>query len=238
MPEDPKQDPPPADPPAADPAAPAADPAAPPAADPPQGSAAISFKTQESFNDRMARHHASQLKKDYGVEDAGQLKTDLAELAELRAAKEEARQADLSAQEKLQEDLNKSKSRLAAVQEERDAIRFESHVKGVCAELGVTNVDYAMYAIGKASDEAAEGAQVDAKELLSGLMKSDTSRAALGMPQQAQVVADPANTSPGAVIPPTPKPPDASNSGFDANKASKEEFQKHLESKGLGLLGN
>ena len=230
----------PADPPAGEntpPEAGANPPAAtPPAAEPPQTSE-ITFPSQDKFNERMDRNFRSRMKKEFGVEDPSQLQEMMEQHKILKEAQEAREREAMSEQERIQADLNAANERAAALEEERDQIRFESHINGVCAELGITNIDYAMYEIARAADGVEEGSQIDAKEHLASLLEADSSRAALGLSPKAQTVTTPANTSPtdGNNAPPDP------NAGAVGQKSvsdmTPQEFQQHLASKGVGLTG-
>jgi hypothetical protein len=204
------------------------------------GAPFATFKTQEQFDDRMKRATRKELREAFGTDNVDEIRAWKQRADELATQEEERKREAMSEQERLQADLNKSKAELQAIQEERDAIRFEAHVKGICAELGIKNVDYAMYAVNRAADGVADGSQLDAKEHLSELLDASSSRAALGVAPKSQVVDDPANTSPeGGGGAPPPKPPGSDgNNIVDATKMTREEFQAHLASKGIGLLGN
>ena len=224
--------PPVADPPSASPPAPAE-----PTTSPPEQQE-IKFPSQEKFNERMNRHHTSQLKKEFGVDSPDQLKSQLQELEQFKAEQAERERAAMSEQEKLQADLKAAQAEKQALQEERDQIKFESHVNGVCAELGVTNIDYAMYELAKAAESAPEGQQIDAKEHLNALLENQASRAALGLPPLAQEVPTGATSTPDPnVAPPTPEPNTPGGKQKDVLEMDRQEFNAHLAQKGVGLLG-
>lgn len=197
----------------------------------------ISFPDQEKFNERLSRNHASQLKKEFGVDSPEELKTKLAEFETLKSAQLVRDQAAMTEQEKHQAQVAQLTADKAALQEERDQVRFESHINGVCAELGVTNVDYAMFELTRAANKLPEGEQLDAREHLSSLLKVDTSRAAFGLPATATQVPVGASTTPTnpGIVPPAPAVPDSA--APDVSKMTRQEFNAHLASKGVGLTG-
>jgi hypothetical protein len=187
----------------------------------------ISFTSQEKFNDRLERHYRSSLKKEFGVEDPAELKKVLGEIEKYRAEDETRRLASLSEKEQLEEKYRAAEERAQALQSERDQIRFESHVNSACAGLRITNIDYAMYQVAKATEALPEGKQLDVVEFLSGLASQDSSKAALGV---SQVVSSPATNTPATNGQPTSGFTIPTKGVMDMTNA---EFQAHLATRGI-----
>lgn len=97
-----------------------------------------------ALNKRLDRFSKKQLEEHFGTSDVGQIKADLAELKESRAAKEAARQAALTREEKLSEERDKEKKRADAAEqklvqaEERQAFaKYDDGATGALKEAGI-----------------------------------------------------------------------------------------------------
>ena len=143
--------------------------------------------TSEQLDERLGRAKGAYMREQFGTNDPEEVKSRLARLQEMEAAEAEREREAMSAQEKLQQDLKLAQEERIAAQEERDAIAFESHVKGECAKLGIKNVDFAMWEVARAAEGMGEGEQLDAQEHLKGLTESEQYKAALGI-EAAKVV--------------------------------------------------
>lgn len=136
--------------------------------------------TTEQLNERLERAKKAFLKETTGLSDAKAVAEKLKRLEALEKAKEEAERASLTEQERLKADAQAAEERAQKAIQERDAIAFESRISRICAELGVTNVEYAMWSIARAAEELDDDGKLDAKAHLQGLLKDSSSRAALG----------------------------------------------------------
>lgn len=152
--------------------------------------------TSEQLKERLTRAQMSYLQEQFGTKDPAEVKAKLQQLKDLEEAEEKRKREQLSKEEQLQADLDAERARAAAAQEERDAIAFENHITRVCAEMGVKNVDYAMWEVARQADTLPEGEQLDAREHLKKLLDNDQSRAALGVAPPVEVEERGATTDP------------------------------------------
>jgi hypothetical protein len=193
------------------------------------------FHNAESLNERLSRAQRSHLKDQFGTDDAEVIKARLKKAEELEAAEKERERKDMSELQKTQSDLTAEKAAKAKVEEELNKVRFERHVAGLCAELQIPNVDYALYVVAQAAEKTADGAQLDAKAHLQGLLEKPQFKAAFGIQEQPTVVPQPVNTSP---TPTTPAPAPVPANGHqppaaDAFSMNKQQFQQHLTKLGV-----
>lgn len=153
--------------------------------------------------DRLARAERASLKKHFGSDDPAALKARLDRAEELEKAEKERARLALSEQQRLQQDLDTERAKATDAQRERDAIAFESRVVRVCAELGVKNVDFAMFEIARAAEALPEGQTLDPTKYLQELAaKGDSQKMALGMSSAPGVIQVPATTTPNPGDPP------------------------------------
>lgn len=202
IPRSPNDDPPPANP------TPPADPPAPT----PTG---VVSMTQEQFNERLARERRSHLKS-LGFESEEQALNLKKQQEEAEKKRQEEERAKLSETERYRQDYENERRKNQQRDEELAALKFENHVTKACTELGVKNVDYAIYEVMRAADSAQPGAPpLDVKAYLTNLASSsDMKRMSLGLdvvqptPTQNPV---PVHSSPDGNLPPAPPPPPPNN---------------------------
>lgn len=205
------------------------DPPAGGSSDPPEGAPAGTPSTgdmlsmsSDQLKDRLTRAQLSYLQEQFGTKDSAEIKAKLQQLDDMREAEEQRKREQLSKEEQLQADLDAERARSQAAQEERDAVAFENHITRLCAELGVKNVDFAMWEVARKADDMPEGEQFDAKEYLQGLLEIDQSRAALGAPAPVETEPTPATTSPAGAPGTEPDPnggtPKTGEDAFGLNK--------------------
>jgi hypothetical protein len=178
--------------------------------------------TSEQLDERLSRARSAHLRELFGTDDPTEIKAQISKAKELEEAEEQRKREQLSKEEQLQADLEAERARAAAAQEERDAVAFENHITRTCAELGVKNVDFAMWEVARKADELPDGEQLDAKEHLQSLLENDQSRAALGVTAPVTTEPTPATTSPaggpGAEPNPDQGPPAPDGDVFNMNK--------------------
>ena len=87
--------------------------------------------TPRALNSRLARYSKKQLRAEFGTDDVTKIKADLKELADLRADKETARQAKLSAEEKLKEEKTALEARTAAAELKAEMVQDERTIERV-----------------------------------------------------------------------------------------------------------
>jgi len=85
---------------------------------------------------------------------------------ERREKEEEERRAQQSREEQLQEDLQKAEREKQEAIDAAEALRWERHVSGICAELGVRNVEYAMFELERAASGMGESDELDVEAWL------------------------------------------------------------------------
>lgn len=236
---------PPAVPPAVPPAA-AQPPAQPPAptespATPPAEPPAPITMTSAQLNERLERERSSFLR-EQGFESPEQLAEMRTRDTAAQAAAEQARQAQLTNEQRLTEDVATRTAERDAAQAESDRLRFEGHVSGHCAAQGVRNVSYAQFAIERAANALPEGEELDVEAWLTERMNPENAehadmRNALGVPDAPPATTPtPATTTPGGGPPPPAPPPAGGNPppDGDAFAMSAADWQQRQERLGLG----
>jgi hypothetical protein len=201
------------------------EPQAPPV-EPPKESSEIRFRDTKALSERMDRNFESRLKK-LGIEDPGTLKDSMARLAEYEKQREEQRQADLSEQERLQETLATEKTAREEAERQLQDMRHDLKVRDTCAELKITNLDYARFKLAEAARAHTGDEPFDAKAALEKALDTDAVALGAKSPDPASV---PATTSPEKGEPPPPSP---NNGGaVDASKMTPDEFRQFCAERG------
>jgi hypothetical protein len=193
-------------------------PVAPPVA-PPTDPANITL-TSEQLRDRLDRSKTSFLRA-HGFASEDELKALKLRDVERVAKDEETRKATMTREQQLQEELAQERAGRAASDERAMRATFDRHVAGVCATLGVKNLEYATFLVEQAAQATPEGSELDVQAWLQARLESHpATRAALGMDAPVATVVDPITTVPGFTPPPPPRPgaaPPASDAfGMDA----------------------
>ena len=217
--------PPAAAPEAPEPAAPAADPSI--------------HMTSEQLSDRLERDRSAQLQRMGFASEA--------ELTEMRDrdkaatdAAETARREQQTREEQLAEDVTTANTARDAAEAERDQLRFESHVAGICATVGVRNLDYATHMIERAAEALPEGEELDVEAYLAERVDPENAehaqtRAALGIQAAVGTVAAPVTTTAAADgSDPTPPPAGGGDpKDVDAMAMTDAQWQRHQEALGM-----
>lgn len=211
--------------------APPAEPVPPPPADEPEDRPIT--LTSAQLRDRLDRSRTSFLRAHgFGSED--ELKSLKQREAERQKAEDEARRAAMSREQQLQEDLTRERARAQQAEEETQRVRFERHVAGICAMLGVRHLDYALFEVERAAAALPEGQELDVEAWLKERMESQPAmRAALGLEAPVQTVPAPVTTVPGGAAPVAPRPgsgqPQPDVFGMDASA-----WQARRDALGIG----
>lgn len=207
-----------------DPTAPPATPPAPapnPSPAPPSGEAPI--MNQQQLNERLERERRTHLKS-LGFESEEQAKQFKAQFDEQEKKKQEEERNKLSETERYRHDLEAERRKNMQLEERYAASQFERKVNKSCAELGIKNVDYAMFEVLRKVDGLPKDQQLDVDSYLKELAaESDMKRASLGYvgtapqgaPEQNPVPITTTPTGPGVVPPPAPAPGPAPTLGGD-----------------------
>lgn len=205
----------------ADPAAIAGGTSVAPAA-PPEDKRVV-FESPDQLNERLARHHRSQLKK-LGIDSDEQLAALLKEREDRARADEEAKRAAMTREQQMAEDLAAANAKAAAASAALEEARFDAHVTKICVEKGIKNLGYAKYLVAEAADALPDGQQLDAGAFLAEKLADAQAVAALGasLPQKPiETVTVPGHT--GIAVTPVAAPPaggsQATTSAFDMTPA-------------------
>jgi len=191
-----------------------ADPPAPPAPPAPEPPTSITL-TSEQLRDRLDRSKTSFLRA-HGFGSEEELKALKQRDADRAATEETNRKATMTREQQLQEELAQERAGRAASDERAQRASFDRHVAGVCATLGVRNLDYATFLVEQAAQATPDGAELDVQVWLQARMESHpATRAALGMDAPVSTVVDPVTTVPG-FNPPAPLRPGAPPQTNDA----------------------
>lgn len=202
-------------------------PAPPQGGEDPEGGSEIKLTTK-ALDERLERAKRSYLKEVAGTSDPKALETKLKRLEELEKAKVEAERAALTEQERLKADAQAAEARAQAAIQERDAIAFENRVSRICAELGVTNVEYAMFSIARAAEDLGDDGKLDPKAHLQGLLKEPTARAALGAPGESTRQKEGATTTTAKTEPKPENTNPPTKSAFDLDAKTWQERKRNL----------
>lgn len=196
--------------------------------------------THEQFKERMERANAKQLKKLFGTSNVDELTQRFKRLSELESAEEERKRQEMTEMERHKADLEAEKAARAKTEEELAEVKFDAHVSGICASLGVKNIDYAKFIVGKKASALPDGEELDVREYLEERLGDDKYQAALGIASEAVEVEAPVSNSPNPGQAPPPPPPPAGGGGGKKNPKdmSASEFREHLASLGVGTAGH
>ena len=187
------------------------------------------FPTSESFNERVEREARAQLKKKYGLSEK-ELDERLERAKKLEEAEQERIKAQQTNEERLKGEKEEAERLAAAAKAEAEEAKRQAAVTGICAKLGIKNVDYAMYEAERSKKTPAE-----LEVHFTDLLKDESKKSAFGIATlPPEVVPTPANTSPqtppGGQPPPAPPPAGGGQTPpLDAMSMTKEQFSAHLE---------
>jgi len=215
-------------------------PPAPPAADPPAAPPAdVITMPKKALDERLARERRSYLRS-LGFESEQQLKDFQEAQKQRQQQEEEARRAQQSREEQLQEDLARERQAAQQAQEQLEMMRFQSHVSGICASVGVRNLDYALHLVTRAAEALPEGDELDVEAFLKERVdpKNEahaSTRAALGL--EVAPVKSPApatTTGAGSGAEPPPPTPGGDGQPADVYSMTPEQWNAHKQKLGLG----
>lgn len=193
--------------------------------------------TSEQLNQRLRRHHATQIR-ELGFESPEALQQRLARAKELEDAEAERIRASQTREQQLEADLAAQRAARAQLEAQLAEQRFAGNVASVAAELGIRNLDYAAFQARSLRPSAAgapEPTRDQIAERFRELTAQPAHQAAFGLPAPPppELVPVPATTTPtlpgGAPpAPPAPPPPGKGPEAVDAMKMSAAEFRAHL----------
>ena len=196
---------------------------------------AISFASQEKFNERLARHARSYIKDTFGLTD-DEVKARIARADELEKTEQARKDAELTEAQRREQELARERERAANLEKELERTKLEKHIASTCVGLGIASVDYAEFLIEKKAASLPDGEQLDIRAYLEEELKNPARRSALGIPESPiQPVPDPANTIPKPdQSPPPPPAPGAGNTGpADAFALDDQAWQKRKGELGI-----
>lgn len=221
------------------PAVPADAPVVPDAAAPQPVDASISMTSQQ-LTDRMARDRQAYLR-GLGFETEGELVAMQAAQREQAEATETARREQQTREETLQEDLTARTTERDAAIAEGEQLRWERHCSGICATVGVRNVEYAMFELERAANALGDSEELDVEAWLQERIdpanagQHGTMAAALGMAAPPVQVRDVPITTTGDRPPPVAPPAGGGPpSDGDAMGMDPAAWAAHKESLGIG----
>lgn len=168
------------------------------------------FPDAESFNKRVARE-AKKALSELGVDDPMAVKSALAELESLRAAKIESERAQMTELERYKTDLAAHQAELEKMRTEAEEARTHAKMHAAFGKVGVKNHDYAIWRCVSAANALAEDEQLDLDAYLSQLAADPREAIALGIaspeapPAPPPTINRPANTSPNTSAPQPPQ---------------------------------
>lgn len=212
-----------------DPAAPAAPAAAEPALTVvPEAAPPGITLTSEQLTERMERHAQAQMEKMFGTRDPGQLKQMLADGKAAAEKVEEARQAQLSENEKLKEEVASFKAQAQEAQEAAELTTYEKMVAAECSALGIKDMGYALYRLEQHAGTLGDADEMDLAEFLKDDLEKN--RGGYRVDAPVEVVDAPATTGHTQAA---PTPSNGQTPAFDAMTATDAELKAHKASMGL-----
>lgn len=172
------------------------------------------------LNERLKRDRAAFLKS-MGFESEEQAKT-------MRQQHEQARQASMTNEQRLQEENDRLKRERDEAAAARARAEADVQLVQQCAARGIRDVDYARYLV--------QGAGVipDLGSFLDSQLQDQRKKVALGIDAPTTVVSTPLNTSvvnPNAP-PPPPSTPNGANGQVNAMNMSKAEYDAYCKRQG------
>jgi hypothetical protein len=195
--------------------------------------------SSEQLRERMDRDRVAYLKT-LGFESEQELKDFQKAEQERREKEEEERRAQQSREEQLQEDLQKAQQEREEAVEQAEALRWERHVSGICATVGVRNVEYAMFELERAANATPEGQEFDVEAWLreridpANAEQHGTMAAALGM-EAPPVTPRAAPVTTTGDEPPPPAPPAGGGPPSDADAMNLTPEQWAARKEALGI---
>lgn len=220
--------PPVADPPPVAAAPPVADP--PPAADPPADPPAGQRHSlsQAQLADRLSRAqqaHVRSIGSDFGVENDDQLRAILERDRAAQAQAETDRQAALTREQQLTEELATSRASQAQAEEAAENAQFQALIHSTCSQLGIRNTGYAEHMVLDAALRSTDE-EFDENAYLVNLLKDPAQASALGIAAPAESTG--ATTVPGhGQDDPPPTDPTGPPKATDAMNMSAEEYRRY-----------
>lgn len=148
--------------------------------------------TTKQLNKRMERAVRATLKKEFGIESIDALKEQWAQKLEIERAEEERRKSTLTAQQRLEEQLQQERSAREAAEAQAEQARVDLHLSRLFAKHGVSNADYATWRIMDRLNALDDGEELDEEAFLTGLLAHDHERVALGVAARQTAPAEPA----------------------------------------------
>jgi hypothetical protein len=211
---------------------PAVDPPVAPTVEPtaPVGSITL---TSEQLRDRLDRSRTAFLRAN-GFASEDELKALRQRDVDRVATEEAARKATMTREQQLQEELAQANARSVASEERAARAHFDRHVAGVCATLGVKNLDYATFLVEQAAQAIPDGQELDVQAWLQSRLESHpATRAALGIDAPVTSVIDPVTTVPVGAPPPTAPRPGNGPAPVDAFGMDAAAWQAKREALGI-----
>jgi len=207
---------------------PAPPPGNPPPPEPPKPFAV--FPDQASFQSRLDREARALLKEKYGLNEK-ELDERLERAKRLEEAEAERLKAQQTTEQRLETEKQEALAAKAKAEAEAAEARRQAEVTGLCARMGLKNVDYAIY---EATRAGKSGAELEAH--FNEQLKDESKKSAFGLAVApiTEVPKGP-NTAPiappGGNPPPPPPPGGGAPPEVDVMKLSPREFQQHLLTK-------
>lgn len=194
------------------------------------------FPDAESFNKRVAQATRAALKEAGITEtDPAKLKLIVDEHAKQAQTAAEAERARMSEVDRLKADNAKLEAEKAAAMSSAEEEKMRAHVLRVCAQKGITNPDYAFFAIASKLNGMKDTEELDESVFLDELMKDDKHKAALGMAGPVITVQGANTTQPGGGgTPPGVTPAggggtQAGGGGEDLMALKRDDFNANLQ---------
>lgn len=191
------------------------------------------FYDTESLNGRMDRHYNAQLKKRFDGMTEEEIANAIAESRKLKEEAEARRREQLSKEERIQEELQKTNAALQTAEERREEAELKMHITEICAGRGIKNLRYARYHLEEIARSTPEGEQFDEEAALDALLENPQERAALGVDGPPSEERSPVSTSPVQGASPTSAEP-RSGGPKDAFEEDAESFRRRLLDLGVG----
>jgi hypothetical protein len=171
------------------------------------------------LSDRLARHTRAQMKQLFGTEDGAALRDRLSRLDALEQQEEQRKKESMSEIERMRAEKDEALSRAAQFEQERDARAFEATITRASLKAGIKNLEYATFAVIRATDALSDGESLDLDTFFADQLKDPSAQAAYGFAAAVRTAETPATTTPTAAsgqppAAPAPGQPAPTNDAF------------------------
>lgn len=200
------------------------------------------FKDAASFQKRVDQSTRAALRRELGIDDVDALKAKLSAAEKYEAEREAARQAQLTNEQRLSEEISRLTREKEAAEQLARTREFEAHTTRLFSTMGIREHGYATFRLQEAQRAHKGEAAFDDKAFLESLLADPRARIQLGVDEvpapgaPASTVDRPANTTlPAAFEAPKTPPAGAGPKQPSAFELTPAEWAARKQSYGGGF---